>query len=374
MQYLSELDLSLMVPTKQLITDPPSNNLANFRHANSSLSLSVGAVDQNTANGFHWYTLKLHAVTEEPYTVRKTNFAVSTGTKVDGTKVYTRSNFIKGQWSTVKISAKRWDANLLSAVSSSISVGRSREIFLPVDGKLFELIKQTVEALDQEEEENVTVASVPPTDDNSKSKQAWQSSGTGFVVSDGGHILTNAHVIDGCVNILVDGEKAKLVASSKDFDLAVIQSDAALEKTVALFSASSARLNSDMTAVGYPYAGLLGGLNVTRGAVSSLTGLKGDLMKMQITAPVQSGNSGGPLLASDGQIVGVVVSKLDAEKVSETIGDVPQNVNFAIRGEIAKLFLSQNAINPKLSLEDNPLAPEDLAEQASKFTTFIECN
>ena len=80
------------------------------------------------------------------------------------------------------------------------------------------------------------------------------------------------------------------------------------------------------------------------------------------------------LSVSDGQIVGVVVSKLDAEKVFETIGDVPQNVNFAIRGEIAKLFLSQNAINPKLSLEDNPLAPEDLAEQASKLTTFIECN
>ena len=145
------------------------------------------------------------------------------------------------------------------------------------------------------------------------------------------------------------------------------------EKTVAVFSATSAMLNSDVTVVGFPYAGLLGGINVTRGAVSSLKGIRGDASQFQITAPVQSGNSGGPLLAADGEVIGVVVAKLDATKMAQNGGDVPQNVNFAIRGEIAKLFLAQNQVEPKLSMDNAELAPEQLAKLAAQFTSFIEC-
>ena len=181
-------------------------------------------------------------------------------------------------------------------------------------------------------------------------------------------------MVQGCREIRVDGQPAELVSISEEFDLALLQSTPNGQKAVAVFSATSARLNSDITAVGFPYAGLLGGLNVTRGSVSSLKGLGGDATTMQITAPIQSGNSGGPLLSSDGEVVGVVVSKLDAEKVADVIGDVPQNVNFAIRGEIAKLFLSQNGVDPELSLEDDKLEPEVLAARAKDFTSFVECN
>jgi S1-C subfamily serine protease len=126
--------------------------------------------------------------------------------------------------------------------------------------------------------------------------------------------------------------------------------------------------------VGYPYGGALSGLNVTRGSVSSLKGLGGDATRLQITAPVQQGNSGGPLVAADGEIVGVIVSKLDVLKFADAIGDVPQNVNFAVRGEIAKLFLSQNGITPALSLDDIALDPTEIAERTAAFTVFIECH
>jgi serine protease Do len=132
-------------------------------------------------------------------------------------------------------------------------------------------------------------------------------------------------------------------------------------------------LNADVTAVGFPYGGLLGGLNVTRGSVSALKGLSGDLTTMQITAPIQTGNSGGPVLASDGEVIGVVVSKLDAQRTNELIGDTPQNVNFAVRGEIARLFMSQNGVEPTLSLDNIKLEPEALAKLAAKFTVFVEC-
>jgi S1-C subfamily serine protease len=171
----------------------------------------------------------------------------------------------------------------------------------------------------------------------------------------------------------VDGESATLVGKSKTFDLALLRTELPLGKTFARFSPSPPQLNSDVTAVGFPYSGLLGGLNVTRGAISALQGLGGDETTLQISAPIQSGNSGGPLLGDDGEVVGVVVSKLDAKLVSEVLGDVPQNVNFAVRGEIAKLFLSQNGVDPVNGETDLPLDGVSLARQAQAFTVQIVC-
>lgn len=79
------------------------------------------------------------------------------------------------------------------------------------------------------------------------------------------------------------------------------------------------------------------------------------------------------MLSATGEVVGVVVSKLDANVISDAVGDVPQNVNFAIRGEIAKLFLSQNGIKPTFGDSSERLPPEQLAEKAAQFTVFIEC-
>lgn len=142
----------------------------------------------------------------------------------------------------------------------------------------------------------------------------------------------------------------------------------------AVFALEPARLNSDVTVAGFPLPDLLGGLNVTRGAVTSLKGLGGDGINMQISAPVQPGNSGGPVLNAAGQVVGVVVAKLDAGAVARLYDDIPQNVNFAIRGEIAKLFLAQNGVDPLVEAAGIPVAPEDLAETAAAFTRLVACN
>lgn len=193
--------------------------------------------------------------------------------------------------------------------------------------------------------------------------------GSGFHVSDDGHVLTNFHVIDGCHTVLVDGSYAEVMHTSEVFDLAILKTSGRIRKATAVFSERPVRLNADVTVVGYPYAGLLGGLNVTRGSVSSLKGIGGEPTRMQITAPVQPGNSGGPVVSADGKIVGVVVSRLAGQGVD----DIPQNVNFAVRGEIAKLFLSQNGIEPDVHSAEAPLAPENLAKQTAQFTSLIAC-
>ena len=208
----------------------------------------------------------------------------------------------------------------------------------------------------------------PPTSNDTK------STGTGFVVSAKGQILTNAHVVDGCAAPVIAGKyPAKAVAVNDDVDLALLKVTGGRWDNIAKFSPAPARLNSDVTVVGYPLYGLLGGLNVTRGSVSSLTGLEGRLGEFQMSAAVQPGNSGGPVVDAFGAVVGVVRSKLDAIKVAESIGDIPQNINFAIRGETAKLFLLGSGVEFQVEDQDQRLAPADLADLASGFTVLIEC-
>lgn len=369
MRYFSVLGMSVMLPQKALVTDPPSEHLLNYRHRDSSLAISIGRHDKKTASSLHEYTTNAHSTSGEPYSVRKTNFAVTTATMGNGKRLYTRSNYVNGAWSTIMVSAKSRDINTFQAVSSSIVTGDSPALDITNDGKLIGVVKATVAFMNTTEQNEQN----PPSLETKPRMKKVGSSGSGFIVSDEGHILTNAHVIDGCDAIFVDGVVASLIDASGEFDLALLKTTLSAEKTVAIFSARPAMLNSDVTVVGFPYAGLLGGINVTRGAVSSLKGLRGDANKFQITAPVQSGNSGGPLLAADGEVIGVVVSKLDATVMAQNGGDVPQNVNFAIRGEIAKLFLAQNQVEPKLSLDNLAIAPEQLAKSAAQFTTFIEC-
>lgn len=369
--YFEPLGLSFLYPAAAVSNDPSTEMFVNWRHTHSSLRYSFGIHPLQTVANLHDYTVRWHEASAAPYTIRKSRLLVTGATNRHGSRLYTRSDLINGHWSTVMLSATSRDSSILQAVASSIVRGRAPDLRFTPGGRLDDAIRKTLLILEKESSEPTGQVNSEPAEPENRG-----SSGSGFYVSRNGHVLTNAHVIEACSSITVDGLKATVVAKSEDFDLAILQ--AALPedvaKTVAVFAAGPARLNSDVTAAGFPYGGMLGGLNITRGSVSSLKGLGGDAKTMQITAPVQAGNSGGPLIAATGAVVGVVVSKLDAELVSDAIGDLPQNVNFAIRGEIAKLFLSQNGVEPSLSLSGTPLDPVKLAELASKYTVFITCD
>ena len=127
-------------------------------------------------------------------------------------------------------------------------------------------------------------------------------------------------------------------------------------------------------AVGFPLSGLLSSDHiVTTGTISALSGLGNDRRTIQITAPVQPGNSGGPLLGEDGSVVGVVVSKLDAMKVAEAIGDIPQNVNFAVSLGVLQSFLNANDVPYLLENSKGTKSPADIAAEASRYTVLLEC-
>jgi S1-C subfamily serine protease len=92
-----------------------------------------------------------------------------------------------------------------------------------------------------------------------------------------------------------------------------------------------------------------------------------------MTAPVQSGNSGGPLIDASGNVVGVVVSKLDAATMSRRTGDVPQNVNFAVKSGEVTVFLDRYHVAYRLGQPGERKNAADLAEMAKKFAVQIIC-
>ena len=361
----------MLYPYRAAISEPSTETFVNWRHANSSVSYSTGIHTVATVQRLHDYTAEAHNSSTELYEMRRPDFAITSAAKKDGSVLYTRSNYLNGRWSTVMLSASRHDVPILNAIAASISVGYGSPIMFSDGGKLDLVISQAIAFAENEPQEKNTSRDTIRAPQQSTPQR---SNGTGFVVSENGHVLTNAHVVEGCETLTFDGHRATVISDSSDFDLALLQVEGLLETGIARFSPSPARLNSDVTVVGFPLAGILNGLNVTRGAVSSKMGLGGDVSGMQITAPVQPGNSGGPVLAADGEVVGVVVSKLNAQVIADATGDIPQNVNFAIRGEIAKLFLFQHGVEPLLGTNDDTLTPVSIAELASDFTGFIECN
>src|SRR5262249_12863810 len=105
-----------------------------------------------------------------------------------------------------------------------------------------------------------------------------------------------------------------------------------------------ARLGESIGVIGYPLTGFLSTEpKATFGQVNSVAGAYNDYTLLQISAPVQPGNSGGPVLDSSGLVIGVVESQASMA-VATLAGNVPQNVNFAIRGEVAQIFLAARGI------------------------------
>jgi Trypsin-like peptidase domain len=134
------------------------------------------------------------------------------------------------------------------------------------------------------------------------------------------------------------------------------------------------RAGDPVVALGYPLSGLLATtVNLTVGNVSALAGLGDDSRYLQISAPVQPGNSGGPLLDASGHLVGIVTAKLDAALVARFTGDIPQNVNFALKAEVARTFLDSKGIAYQTAHSNQQLSPADVGEIARPFTVQIEC-
>lgn len=175
--------------------------------------------------------------------------------------------------------------------------------------------------------------------------------GTGFFVSKSGHIITNAHVLGDYQYAIAKDSTDKIyeldiIAIDKQNDLALLQ---AAKKTdgLPIMSVQSVAKGLKVYAIGYPQPGIQGTESkITDGIISSMTGLRNNNDSYQISVPIQAGNSGGPLVTDAGAVVGVIVATVNAKKFFAITGDIPQNVNFAIKPDILEDFMRANSVTP----------------------------
>jgi len=173
----------------------------------------------------------------------------------------------------------------------------------------------------------------------------FSGNGTGSVVSFAGHILTNQHVVVSCRRITVNGNPATLIGSDVGLDLALLRAERFANREPVRFADEPAELGDQVFVMGYPLFQDSQALNLTSGVVSSPLGYRGDRTNIQITAPIQPGNSGGPVFNSNGAQVAVVKSKA-GRGLRDT--KLAENIAWVIRGQEAVNFLKRYGLTPLL--------------------------
>lgn len=205
---------------------------------------------------------------------------------------------------------------------------------------------------------------------------AW--SGSGFAIGNG-YIVTNSHVASDAKNITIKGVKgdmntgysAEIVANDKINDLAILRiNDPQFKGFGAIPYMVGTRMSDvgeDVFVLGYPLTQALGNeIKLTNGIISSRTGYQGDVSTYQISAPVQPGNSGGPMFDSKGNVLGIVVAGVPGA----------ENVGYAIKTSYLKILIESAGLNIKFPA-NNTISTLSLAEKVKRvknFVFYIECS
>jgi len=233
------------------------------------------------------------------------------------------------------------DESLLRTLSTTVYMGDSVQTFHP---------EKTAYTIPRPDSSGSNMMDKVCKSKNSVSKSEKDKSrisfGTGWSIS-GSYVVTNNHVIAGHKKFTLlrtDGVEvpATVVMRDEANDLALLKIQDSSKIPPALRLASMpARIGDKVFTIGYPHPTTMGAKpKLTDGIVSAVTGIKDDPRTYQISVPLQAGNSGGPLLNMDGEVVGIVTAKLSAVKMFNWTGDLPQNVNYAVKSPYLSVLLS----------------------------------
>ena len=202
------------------------------------------------------------------------------------------------------------------------------------------------------------------------------SNGSGFAISSDGHVITNNHVINGCENVKIHHKGESIAARVLTFDprndIALLKGDFR-PSTVLPLSTNKPELLQDIYVAGYPFGRKVStSVKVTKGIVSSLTGIGNNFSNIQIDAAIQPGNSGGPILNDRGNVVGVAVAKLDIKKVLKSYGTIPENTNFGVKTSVVKSIT--DSVNVSLPRPNkSSISKSKLGEMISDGTYYLSC-
>lgn len=214
-----------------------------------------------------------------------------------------------------------------------------------------------------------------PVRNDGNSNADEHSFGTGFFVSRDGYLLTANHVVSECRALATSGGRPlRLVSTNIGSDLALLKAGYTPSSVAVFRTGPSPKLGDSVVAFGFPLPGILSSQgNVSTGVISATSGIQNDSRFIQISAPIQPGNSGGPLFDSSGHVIGVVVSKLDALKIARYTGDIPENVNFAVHWAEVNAFLDEAGIGYEKAFSGRDIGTRAIAAAATEESVEIDC-
>jgi hypothetical protein len=169
-------------------------------------------------------------------------------------------------------------------------------------------------------------------------------SGSGFIFHPDGYILTNNHVVAGSneqVVVLSNGNRvpAKLVASDPRKDLALLKITGSNFPTLPIGESRKMSVMDSVLAMGYPMFSTIGyDVSAYDGKINAIRQTDHAPL-LQIDANINPGNSGGPLLNDRGEVIGIVVAKINAMQLAKTMGAIPERINFAIPVDEARSMI-----------------------------------
>jgi len=237
-------------------------------------------------------------------------------------------------------------------------------------------------------ERTMLVRNFPKESPTQRIAEAENSLGTGFFVTQD-VVATNYHVVREAKQISVSvGEtavQADLLLKDAQNDLALLRINSAnLPTTVvalkgvkclAIGNSDGARSGDPVFTIGFPLSGLLASTpSVAQGLISNSSGIDNDHRMFQISIPIQAGNSGSPLLDSNGRVIGVVTSTLNSKAMLRATGSLPQNVNFATKSSYLRSILSMAPSSDcaESALFKQPLTARDMQDHYASSVVPIK--
>jgi S1-C subfamily serine protease len=201
-------------------------------------------------------------------------------------------------------------------------------------------------------------------------------SGTGFFINRSGHIVSNNHVIDSCnaVKLHYKGKvtPVTILATDRSNDLSLMKVDTKPDDVFPV-ATDDANLLDDIFVAGFPFGkDVSSSVKVTKGVVSALTGIANNYSNIQIDAALQPGNSGGPIINKEGNVVGVAVAKLDYKIILKNYDTIPEGTNFGIKSSTVQQFIKANNVK---SMQPNrrEMSTKDIGAKIQKATVYLDC-
>jgi S1-C subfamily serine protease len=212
----------------------------------------------------------------------------------------------------------------------------------------------------------------PPYRPKETRKEKGYATGTGFFISKEGHLITNFHVIEDSQDIsitLQSGQTlpAKVIKSDPANDVALLKVE--LASTPLKLSDKSEKGDQVLT-IGFPLISTQGKESkVTFGNINALSGVQGDVRFLQIDVPIQPGNSGGPLINEDGDVIGIVTATLNAINELKRSGALPQNVNYAVKSDYVLPLIKDVSTIEKAN--HAPMKRKEVIELSNKAVVLV---